>query len=214
MDLFFYNNLSWTWYLIRRAWWLLHFIRLVNPFRYGALKPTRCVRKPQIQEVYDNLYPSLQFGVSALLDRRPSSSSASATPRRRRRHHAGGLLDLKERRAMPRLPGHLVRRRLGLVVEAVDRLGQHELVQLLQADVCVLHTTTTTLLRAVDHLGRRALDGRSQVFWEAMRGEEEPKLQMWHVLQTHAFTFTSFASVQVVLWQWDVPLQEHFDHWF
>ena len=69
---------------------------------------------------------------------------------------------------MPRLPGHLVRRRLGLVVEAVDRLGQHELVQLLQADVCVLHTTTTTttttLLRAVDQLGRRALDGRSQVF--------------------------------------------------
>ena len=112
---------------------------------------------------------------------------------------------------MPGLPGHLVCRRLGLVVEAVDRLGQHELVQLLEADVCV---HTTALLCAVDHLGRRAVDGRSQVFRGAMGGEEEPKLEMWQVLETDAFTFNGFASVQVVLRQWDVVLQEHFDDWF
>jgi len=34
---------------------------------------------------------------------------------------------------MPGVPGHLVRRRLGLLAEAVDRLRQHELVQLLEA---------------------------------------------------------------------------------
>ena len=130
------------------------------------------------------------------------------TPRRHLRQAC--LLDLKERRAVPGLPGHLVRRRLGLPAEAVDRLGQHELVQLLEADVGV----RTALLGAVDHLGRRALDRRIQALGGAVRGEEEPELQMWQVLQTDAaFALDTFARVHVVLRQWDVALQEHFDDW-
>ena len=67
---------------------------------------------------------------------------------------------------MPGLPGHLVRRRLGLLAEAVDRLGQHELVQLLEANVGV----RTALLGVVDHLGRQARHGGEQTFGGAMGG--------------------------------------------
>ena len=85
------------------------------------------------------------------LHQRPPAAAVSPdfSPRDR-------LLHLQVRRAMPGLPKHLVRRRLRLEVKALERLGQHRLVQLLQAEVRV----RAVLLLAVDHLQRGGLGPR------------------------------------------------------